>query len=107
MLTRHEKTGEDTAALMRDIGARARAAARPLAIAGAERKNAALAAMADAIRRGESRILEANAVDLRNGEEAGLSAAFMDRLKLTPARIRDMADGGSCDRRRSPIRSAR
>jgi glutamate-5-semialdehyde dehydrogenase len=92
MLTRHETKSEDTAALMRDIGARARAAAPPLAISGAERKNAALLAMAEALQRGEARILEANAIDLRNGEEAGLGSAFMDRLKLTPARIRDMAD---------------
>ena len=44
---------------------------------------------------------------MKNGEEAGLTAAFMDRLKLTPARIRDMADGHSRDRRTAPIRSAR
>ncbi len=49
--------------------------------------------MADAIRRGERQILDANAIDIRNGEEARLSAAVMDRLKLTPDRIRDMADG--------------
>jgi glutamate-5-semialdehyde dehydrogenase len=93
MLTTHEKPREDTAALMAEIGRRARAAARPLAIARAERKHAALVAMADAILRGEDKILAANAIDLRNGEEARLGASFMDRLKLTPARIRDMADG--------------
>jgi glutamate-5-semialdehyde dehydrogenase len=93
MLTTHEKPRENTAALMTDIGRRARAAARPLAIASAERKHAALIAMADAVLRGEDTILAANAIDLRNGEEARLGASFMDRLKLTPARIRDMADG--------------
>jgi glutamate-5-semialdehyde dehydrogenase len=93
MLTRVETSSTDVAALMAEIGARARAAARPLAVASTERKNAALAATADAIIRHETAILEANAVDLRNGQQAGLSAAFMDRLKLTPARIRDMADG--------------
>ncbi|NGO49770.1 glutamate-5-semialdehyde dehydrogenase [Allomesorhizobium camelthorni] len=93
MLTTHEKPREDTATLMADIGRRARAAARPLAIASAERKHAALIAMADAILRGEDKILAANAIDLKNGEEARLGASFMDRLKLTPARIRDMADG--------------
>jgi len=72
---------------------RARAAARPLAIAPAERKRAALIAMADAIQQHEAEILEANAIDLKNGEGAKLSPALMDRLKLTPARIRDMADG--------------
>ena len=93
MLTTHEKPREDTVALMADIGRRARAAARPLAIASTERKNGALAAMADAILRGEKDILEANPIDLRNGEEARPGAAFMDRLKLTPARIRDIASG--------------
>ena len=77
MLTRHETKSEDTAALMRDIGARARAAAPPLAISGAERKNAALLAMADAIVAREQDILDANAIDISNGEESGLSASFM------------------------------
>ena len=93
MLTRHDKAGDDTAQLMQDIGAKARAAARPLAVASSGQKHAALVAMAEAIRRREAEILEANASDLRNGEEGKFGAAFMDRLKLTPARIRDMADG--------------
>ena len=45
------------------------------------------------IQRSEAAILEANAIDVANGEEAGLSPAMMDRLKLTPARIKAMADG--------------
>ncbi len=93
MLTTHEQSREDTATLMVGIGRRARAAARPLAIAGTERKNAALTAMADAVRRNEKSILEANAIDVANGEEAGLSPAMMDRLKLTPERIAAMATG--------------
>ena len=93
MLKLHEKSGEDTAATMADIGRRARAAARPLAIAATERKNAALAAMAEAIVARERDILDANAIDISNGEESGLSAAAMDRLKLTPARVHAMAQG--------------
>jgi glutamate-5-semialdehyde dehydrogenase len=92
MLTKLQKS-EDVTALMADIGARARAAARPLAVADAERKHAALIAMAEAIERRAAEILDANATDLKNGEDAGLSAAFMDRLKLTSNRIRDTADG--------------
>ena len=83
----------DIAAIMADIGARARAAAAPLAIASSERKNAALEAMASAIMAAETEILAANAIDMANGEKAGLSAAMLDRLKLTPDRIRAMADG--------------
>jgi glutamate-5-semialdehyde dehydrogenase len=93
MLTLHEKSRDDTVATMADIGRRARAAARPLAIATTAAKNAALAAMADAIIAREQDILQANAIDVANGAEAGLSASFMDRLKLNPARIRAMADG--------------
>ncbi|TIO04522.1 glutamate-5-semialdehyde dehydrogenase [Mesorhizobium sp.] len=93
MLKLHEKSREDTAATMADIGRRARAAARPLAIATTAIKNAALVAMAEAIIAREQDILDANAVDISNGEESGLSASFMDRLKLNPARIRAMADG--------------
>ncbi|RUV60891.1 glutamate-5-semialdehyde dehydrogenase, partial [Mesorhizobium sp. M1A.F.Ca.IN.022.02.1.1] len=93
MLKLHDKSGEHTVALMADIGFRARAAARPLAVASTKAKNDALAAMADAILRNEQAILEANAIDMSNGEEAGLSGSFMDRLKLNPSRIKAMADG--------------
>ncbi|MET3581010.1 glutamate-5-semialdehyde dehydrogenase [Mesorhizobium robiniae] len=93
MLKLHEKSRDDTAALMADIGRRARAAARPLAIATTAAKNVALAAMAEAIIRREQDILDANAIDISNGRESGLSASSMDRLKLDPARIHAMADG--------------
>ncbi|TIX69699.1 MAG: gamma-glutamyl-phosphate reductase, partial [Mesorhizobium sp.] len=56
MLKLHEKS-RDTAALMAEMGRRARAAARPLAVASAERKHAALIAMAQAILRREQNIL--------------------------------------------------
>ncbi|TIY01086.1 MAG: gamma-glutamyl-phosphate reductase, partial [Mesorhizobium sp.] len=77
MLKLHEKSRDDTAATMAEIGRRARAAARPLAVASAERKHAALIAMAQAILRREQDILDANAIDIRNGGESGLSAALM------------------------------
>ncbi|TKT82994.1 glutamate-5-semialdehyde dehydrogenase [Aquamicrobium sp. LC103] len=93
MLKAHEKTSEDFAVLMAEIGRKARASARPLGLASAERKHAALVAMADCVLRHQDRILEANAIDMANGEEAGLSPAMMDRLKLTPDRIRAVADG--------------
>ena len=92
MLNKRDQT-TDTATLMAEIGRQARAAARPLATASAARKRAALIAMADAILRQEQAILDANAIDMANGEEAKLSPAMMDRLKLTPDRVRAMADG--------------
>ncbi|MFD9899008.1 glutamate-5-semialdehyde dehydrogenase [Mesorhizobium sp. NPDC059025] len=93
MLKLHDGPVADTAQLMAAIGRKARAAMRPLAIASTIAKNAALSAMADAILRNEKTILEANAIDVANGEEAGLSPSFMDRLKLDAARIRAMSDG--------------
>jgi len=91
MLTR--ANNQDTTSLMAEIGRKARAAARPLAIASSERKHMALVAMADAMSRQEQVILDANAIDMANGEEAKLSPAMMDRLKLNADRIQAMADG--------------
>lgn len=88
-----DKHAADVVQLMAGIGRAARAAARPLAIAPTSAKDAALEAMADTILRNEASILEANAIDMKHGEEAGLAGSFLDRLKLTPARIRDMAEG--------------
>jgi glutamate-5-semialdehyde dehydrogenase len=93
MLQAHEGSRNDVAALMAEIGRRARAAARPLALASAERKHAALIGMAQAVARQEQAILAANALDMANGEEAGLSPAMLDRLKLDAGRIRAVADG--------------
>ena len=93
MLTANDNKHEDIALLMARIGRDARAAARPLATASAERKHAALVAMADAIRRNEQAILDANAIDMANGVESGLTPASMDRLKLDSGRIRSMIDG--------------
>ncbi|CCE97693.1 gamma-glutamyl phosphate reductase [Sinorhizobium fredii USDA 205] len=87
------RNGADVDAIMLEIGRRAKAAARPLAIASAERKHAALVAMAEAIIAKSGEILAANAVDLENARESGVAKAFIDRLTLTEGRIRDMADG--------------
>ncbi len=83
----------DIAALMLDIGRRARAAARPLAIASTAPKDEALLAMADAIDAGTPAILEANALDLQNAADSGLAASFIDRLTLDTGRVKAIADG--------------
>ena len=77
----------DVAELMAEIGRNAREAARPLAVASPERKNAALLAMAAAIIDGREDILAANAIDLDNARETGVATAFIDRLTLTAERI--------------------
>ena len=56
---------QDIAGLMAAIGANARAASAPLAIASSEQKNAALEAMADSIIAHTDTILKANAVDMQ------------------------------------------
>lgn len=81
------------AELMAELGRKARAAAGPLAIASAERKHAALIAMADALLRRKDLILNANVLDVQAAEAAGTAASFIDRLELDEARIRAMADG--------------
>jgi glutamate-5-semialdehyde dehydrogenase len=93
MLTKAERTLTDIAGLMADIGRRAKAAARPLAIAGAGQKNAALDAMASAIDAERQTILDANRIDVEAAVASGMAASFVDRLKLDDARIDGMIAG--------------
>ena len=78
---------------MAGLGAASRAAARELALAPSDVKNAALHAMAKAVRGAEAGILSANAHDLDAARAAGQTSAFIDRLTLTPDRIEAMAQG--------------
>ena len=71
----------------------ARAAALKLALVSTKDKNLALKAMALALVDKRLSILEANARDVAAGLKAGLSPAMIDRLTLTDARVRAMADG--------------
>jgi len=84
--------GSDIAALMRDIGRDAKAAARALALADTTQKDAALAAMAKAIRAHKADILAANAQDMSEARNAGTTGAFLDRLALDDKRIAGMAE---------------
>lgn len=83
----------DIADLMRDMGARAHAAARQIAMAPAERKNAALHAMAAEVRAAQADILAANAEDIKAMTEGGQTAAYLDRGTLTGERIEAIAAG--------------
>ncbi|KJC55381.1 gamma-glutamyl phosphate reductase [Bradyrhizobium sp. LTSPM299] len=83
----------DLSALMTDLAAKARAAARVLALASPEQKNRALAAIERAIRSNAPAILAANAEDVAEARAAGMTSAFVDRLTLTQARVDGMADG--------------
>ena len=75
------------------MGVLAKQAARSLANCSTTEKNKALLSMAAALETEQERILAANARDIAQGEAKGLSTALLDRLRLTPERIRGMADG--------------
>jgi glutamate-5-semialdehyde dehydrogenase len=84
--------GSEIATLMHDIGREARGAAHVLALADTAQKDAALAAMAAAIRARGAEMLAANALDLAEAKAAGATAAFVDRLALDDKRIAGMAE---------------
>lgn len=75
------------------MGVRAREASRLLSHAGPERRTQALELMAEEILAAAEAILKANALDMAAGRSKGIAPSMLDRLELTPARIRAMADG--------------
>ncbi|HUP91708.1 MAG TPA: glutamate-5-semialdehyde dehydrogenase [Solimonas sp.] len=78
---------------MRERGQRARAAARLMAKADTGTKNACLFALAQILLDESQQIIEANAIDLREGRSAKLDDALLDRLELNADRVAAMADG--------------
>jgi len=79
-----------TAASTQEKLLRARVASSTLALLSTDRKNALLAAIAGSLEAHEKSILAANREDV---EHSGLEGAMRDRLLLTAARIREMAQG--------------
>ena len=71
---------------------RAKAAKTAIAALTTEEKNAALAAMADALEANQDAILAANQLDLNNAPST-ISPVMIDRLALSPTRIAGMAQG--------------
>jgi len=82
---------DDAARLLETAARAARAAAGTLARAPRPAKDAALLAAAAALRARSAAILAANEADVAGAP--GLTAAYTDRLTLTPARIESMAQG--------------
>ena len=75
------------------IGADARIAARALAALSTEQRNAILRAMANELLARTPQLLEANQKDVSGASENGLNKAAIDRLRITEARIAEMAEG--------------
>ncbi|MEX0331741.1 MAG: glutamate-5-semialdehyde dehydrogenase [Puniceicoccaceae bacterium] len=80
---------------IREIAARSLRASRQLAALSTEQKNDALIRIAELLEAPQTlpMLLEANEKDLQTGASLGLSDALLDRLRLTPERIRGMVEG--------------
>ena len=83
----------DTSTYLRTLLERARDAAPQLSRLAASVKNEALAAMAEGLEEATDSLLEENEKDLEAFDASNGREAMADRLRLTPDRIRDMADG--------------
>ena len=76
-----------------ELGARAKAASRALALASTGAKDDALRAGADLLLEHSAEVLAANQADVAAAEAAGTTSTVVDRLRLTPARVEAMAAG--------------
>ncbi len=84
---------DSIAELINQMGQRAKLSALKLAACSTELKNGALQAMADALEKNPSFILEENQKDVAQAKKDGLSNALVDRLLLDAKRISAMAKG--------------
>jgi glutamate-5-semialdehyde dehydrogenase len=76
---------------VRNIARQARAASKKLALVSAETKNAVLITLAQKLMSQQSAVLAANAADIKDARQNGLSDALVDRLLLTPERLEGIA----------------
>ena len=93
MITSRMADADDPAALIADMGRRARVAAGALGALPTARKAAGLRAAAQAIRAARSAIASANADDMGHARSEGMSPAMLDRLALDNGRIENIAAG--------------
>ena len=84
----HPKTVRGVTRIVRN----AKAASSLLATTSTAEKNAALGAIAEALRSNTDRIVKANDADIAAGTENGMSDALLDRLRLDADRIAAIAD---------------
>ncbi|MBP5510438.1 MAG: glutamate-5-semialdehyde dehydrogenase [Kiritimatiellae bacterium] len=76
-----------------DIGVKALAASRKMAVLATRQKVAIVKAMADGLEARREEIIAANKADLEAAAAAGMSGPMLDRLTLTDARFRAMTEG--------------
>ncbi len=74
------------------LGKSAKVAQVTLADASTALKNKALTAISEALLENKDDIIKANSLDLANGKANGMSESLLDRLALTEARIKDIAN---------------
>jgi glutamate-5-semialdehyde dehydrogenase len=84
---------DEITGLVQQVAERARSAARHMAKLSTNVKNDALMRMAAALEAEETALTTLNGRDIARAEAHGLSSAVIDRLRLTPRRIADMARG--------------
>ena len=79
--------------MLERLGINAKEAEKTLMVASSEKKNQALKKIAEGLFENTDKIIEANKVDLENGEKNGMAKSMLDRLKLDKERIEGMAKG--------------
>ncbi|MEO6569086.1 MAG: glutamate-5-semialdehyde dehydrogenase [Opitutaceae bacterium] len=82
----------ELALLVTSLAQRARAASLVIATAPTAKKDTALRALADLIDASQTQLLAENERDLASPEAAALTPAARDRLTLTPARLKHLAE---------------
>jgi glutamate-5-semialdehyde dehydrogenase len=70
----------------------AKAAKLAIGQSSTDTKNLALAQLAKNLESSMSRIIEANKLDLANGEQSGIAKSLLDRLALDEKRVQSLAD---------------
>lgn len=83
----------DAQYLISQLADAARFAGRTLSVSTGQQRKKALNVIADAIEARSAEILAANQLDMEAGRTSGLNSSLLDRLLLTPERVKGIASG--------------
>lgn len=78
---------------LQTLGAQAKESTYTLGLLDTNEKNQLLLKMADNLEKQSQKIIAENALDLAQADDFGISETMKDRLRLTPERIEEMANG--------------